>query len=181
MLSNFEEKKSHLIAFYSLKTFSVLLLPSESIILLLRPFFRKKTVFDERHLSSFFSFLPTSSSFSLFSPSALKGHQDLLLLRCLVFVVYVDFKFPLTDSLEHEKANDSFFLCLPIIFSLSLIEITVWDTDKFQYKEAVGSVQTKDLSSPLTRKYDWKVAKHRKQNRSFNDDPVLRRTRTSRR
>ena len=79
--------------------------------LLLQPFFSKKTAYDERHLSSFFSFLTTSSSFSLFSPSALKGHQDLLLLRCLVFVVYVDFKFPLTDSLEHEKANDSFFLC----------------------------------------------------------------------
>ena len=121
MLSNFEERKKEekrkkgkratWQPFIRLKHFLFNFCLQKVLFLLLRPFFSKKTVFDERHLSSFFSFLPTSSSFSLFSPSALKGHQDLLLLRCLVFVVYVDFKFPLTDSLEHEKANDSFFLC----------------------------------------------------------------------
>ena len=116
MSSNFEEKNKNKKRatwqpFVRLKHFLFNFCLQRVLFLLLRPFISQKLVFDERHLSSFFSFLTTSSSFSLFSPSALKGHQDLLLLRCLVFVVYVDFKFPLTDSLEHEKANNSFFLC----------------------------------------------------------------------
>ena len=50
------------------------------------------------------------------------------------------------------------------------------NTDKFQDEEAVGSAQSQDLPSPLTRKDDRKVAKNRKQNRSCNGDPELRRT-----